>query len=425
MESAAENIKAIVLAAGKGTRMKSARPKVLHEIFSTPLLGWVLKALDGIESTVVIGHGSDEVKEYLSGFPSSDYVLQEQQLGTGHAVSMCIDKLKDFNGKVLILCGDTPLIEAETLAKFIEFHKTEGASLSLMTAIYDDPSSYGRIVRTDDGQISAIVEQKDATNAQLKIKEINAGIYLLNWQEILPAFSSLTTSNAQGEYYLTDIVAWAVKSGLKTCGYILKNEDEIFGINSREHLAIATKVMNGKNLARLMNEGVTVTDPITTNISPETEIESDVVILPSVYIEGKNKIAKGCKIGPMAHLRGGCEIGENCKIGNFVELKNAHIGANTNVSHLSYVGDATLGDDVNIGAGTIFANYNSVTKEKNHTSLENGASVGSNSVLVAPVQLGENAFVAAGSVITKNVEKNSLVITRAEHREIKNWVKKG
>ena len=424
MESAAENIKAIVLAAGKGTRMKSARPKVLHEIFSVPLLGWVLRALDDIESTVVIGHGSDEVKKYLSNFPSVSYILQEQQLGTGHAVSVCVDKLKDFKGKILILCGDTPLIEAETIAKFIEFHAVEGAALSVMTAIYDEPTNYGRIVRTDDGQISAIVEQKDATNAQLKIKEINAGIYLLNWQEILPAFRSLDNSNAQGEYYLTDIVAWAVAKGLKTCGWVLENENEIFGINSREHLAIAASIMNSKTLARLMEEGVTITDPITTNISPETEIESDVVILPSVYIEGKNKIASGCKIGPMAHLRGGCEIGENCKIGNFVELKNAKIGANTNISHLSYVGDATLGEDVNIGAGTIFANYNSLTKEKNHTFLDSGASVGSNSVLVAPVELGENAFVAAGTVVTKNVEKNSLVITRAEHKEIKNWSKK-
>ena len=422
------NIKAVVLAAGKGTRMKSSMPKVLHSIFQKPLLGWVLDAInnvsDSIESIVVIGHGASDVEKYLSNnYKNSKTVLQKEQLGTGHAVSMAIPLLSGFDGEVLITCGDTPLITDTTLKNFIQFHKENNSDLTVMTTLFDDPFGYGRIVRNELNEVSEIVEQKDATDIQKQIKEVNTGIYLLNWKKVCRAFSELKNTNAQGEYYLTDIIKWAKENKLKVCGYVASDNKEIYGINSRQNLAVATKIMNERKLNKLMEDGVTIVDTLSTFISPETEIGSDTIVYPNTYIEGKNTIAKNCKIGPMTHLRGNCNVGENCKIGNFVELKNAQISNNTNVCHLSYVGDAVIGKNVNIGAGTIFANYNSITKEKKTSILKDRVSIGSNSVIVAPVELGEDAFVAGLSCITKDVEKDSLAIARTSQKEIKNWVK--
>ncbi len=422
------NIKAVVLAAGKGTRMKSSMPKVLHSIFQKPLVGWVLDAIesisDTIESIVIVGHGADDVEKYLQkNYKNAKTALQKEQLGTGHAVSMAIPLLKDFNGEVLITCGDTPLITSDTLKKFIKYHKEQNSDLTVMTTLFDNPFGYGRIVRNEQNEVSEIVEQKDATEVQKQIKEVNTGIYLLNWKKTNRAFSELKNTNAQGEYYLTDIIKWAKESQLKVCGYVASDNNEIYGINSRQNLAVATKIMNERKLNELMENGVTIVDTFSTFVSPETQIDSDTIIYPNTYIEGKNTISKNCKIGPMAHFRGNCTVGQNCKIGNFVELKNAKISDNTNVCHLSYVGDAILGKNVNIGAGTIFANYNSITKEKKSSILADGVSIGSNSVIVAPVELGKDAFVAGLSCITKDVEENSLAITRASQKEIKNWVK--
>ncbi len=423
MNYSEEKILALILAAGKGTRMKSSKPKVLHEIFGVPLIGWVLKALGDIKSISVIGHGAELVREYMKNYPDSLCVLQEQQLGTGHAVMCAKDALKDFKGNLLILCGDTPLITSDTISKFINCHSENDAIITLMTAKVDNPKGYGRIIRDNNGNLAGIVEEKDATEDEKAINEVNTGVYLINWQEVLPAFSELSNNNKQGEYYLTDIIAWAHKKSLKQACFVIEDDTELYGINSRENLEEATKIMNQRHLKFLMDEGVTIVDKNSTFISPECSIEPDTTVFPSTYIEGKNKIGKNCKIGPMAHLRGNVEVGDNCKIGNFVELKNAKIGNNTNVAHLTYVGDATLGSKINIGAGTIFANYNSLTKEKNHTVLKDGVSIGSNCVLVAPVELEENAFIAAGSTITKNVEKNSLAIAREKQKEIKNWIK--
>ncbi|MBE7706514.1 MAG: bifunctional UDP-N-acetylglucosamine diphosphorylase/glucosamine-1-phosphate N-acetyltransferase GlmU [Cyanobacteria bacterium SIG30] len=423
MTNCSKDIKAIVLAAGKGTRMKSQKPKVLHEIFSKPLVGWVLRALGDIEPIVVAGHGFDMVQEYLSKLPTKTAIVeQKEQLGTGHAVMMCLDNLKNFEGNVIILCGDTPLITKETLEDFIKYHNDNNSDLTVMSAIFENPFGYGRIIRSNNNVV-AIVEEKDADVDQKSIKEVNAGIYLLNWNKIKKAFNELQNNNAQNEYYLTDIISWAVKNQLNVQGYVIKDNTEIFGINSREQLAIATSYMNKKHLKKLMIDGVTIVDPDNTYISPETIIEQDTVIFPSTYIEGVNKIGSSCKIGPMAHLRGNCIVGNNSKIGNFVELKNATIGEKTNACHLSYIGDSEVGNNVNIGAGTITANYNSITKEKNKTILKDGVSVGSNCVLVAPVTLNENAFVGALSSITKDVEKDSLALTRSEQKEYKNWVK--
>lgn len=421
------DIKSVIMAAGKGTRMKSETPKVLHKIFEKPLLGYILDNVKNLtnENFVIVGHHADEVKNFVeTNYNNAKTVLQSPQLGTGHAVSMVCPYLENFNGQVLILCGDTPLITASTLKEFVEFHNAQNSDLTVMSTIFENPANYGRIIRETDGSLKAIVEEKDATAEQKAVKEVNAGIYILNWSKIKAAFSQLTSNNAQGEYYLTDIIAWGKKEKLNVNAYILKNSDEIFGINSRKHLAEATKIMNQRKLNKLMDNGVTIVDPDSTWISEDTEIGRDTIIYPATYIEGKNKIGENCKIGPCTHLRGNVEIADNCKIGNFVEVKNSKIDHNTNAGHLSYIGDSELGSHVNIGAGTITANYNPITKVKSKTVLKDNVKIGSNTVLVAPVEVGEGTNVGAGSVISKNVGEWALALTRAPLRIIENWVKK-
>ena len=421
------DIKSVILAAGKGTRMKSETPKVLHKIFEKPLLGYVLDNIKTItnENFVIVGHHADEVKEYVEkNYQNAKTVLQTPQLGTGHAVSMILPYLKDFKGQVLILCGDTPLITSETLNKFVEFHNSNNSDLTVMSTIFENPTNYGRIIREPDGSLKCIVEEKDATPEQKAVKEVNAGIYILDWAKIAPAFSQLTSNNAQGEYYLTDIIEWGKKNNLRVNAFILENSDEIYGINSRKNLAEATRIMNTRKLNSLMDSGVTIVDPNSTWISEDTEIGTDTIIYPSTYIEGSNKIGKNCKIGPCAHFRGNVEVEDNCKIGNFVEVKKAKIGHNTNAGHLSYIGDSELGAHVNIGAGTITANFDPITGTKSKTILKDNVKIGSNTVLVAPVEIGEGTNVGAGSVITKNIGEWALAITRAPLRIIEGWVKK-
>ncbi len=422
-----KEIKAVILAAGKGTRMKSNTPKVLHKIFEKPLLGYVLDNVKNItnESFVIVGHHAEEVTEFVEkNYKSAKTVLQSPQLGTGHAVSMVCPALENFDGQVIILCGDTPLITEETLKKFVDYHNSNNSDLTVMSTIFENPTNYGRIIRESDNSLKCIVEEKDATSDQKAVKEVNAGIYCLNWGKIKPAFSQLTSNNAQGEYYLTDIIAWGKKNNLNVNAYILENSDEIYGINSRKNLAEATRIMNERKLNSLMDNGVTIVDPSSTWISEDTKIGADTTIYPSTYIEGKNKIGKNCKIGPCAHLRGDVEIDDNCKIGNFVEVKKAKIGHNTNAGHLSYIGDSELGSHINIGAGTITANYDPITKTKSKTVLKDNVKIGSNTVLVAPVEIGEGTNIGAGSVITKNIGEWALGLTRAPLRIIENWVKK-
>lgn len=421
-------IKAVILAAGKGTRMKSDLSKVLHKIFDKTLLGYVIDAVNKTElideSFVIVGHQAEAVEKFVKdNYNNASCTLQSPQLGTGHAVSMVCDKLENFDGDVVILCGDTPLVTEDTLKKLIEYHNGQNSDLTVMSAIFDDPTNYGRIVR-DGEKLASIVEEKDATAAQKTVKEVNAGIYCLNWGKIKPAFSQLTSNNAQGEYYLTDIISWAVNGGLNTNAYILENNEEIFGINSKAHLAEATKMLNRRIVNKHLENGVTIVDPETTWISDATEIGADTVIYPNVFINGKNKIGNNCNIGPFAHIRGDVEVGNGVKIGNFVEVKKSKIADNTNVCHLSYIGDSELGSHVNIGAGTITANYNPITKVKSKTVIKDGANMGSNSVLVAPIEIGENANVAAGTVVTKNVLGKALAIARAPMKIIENWGKK-
>lgn len=423
-----KKVKSIVLAAGKGTRMKSELPKVLHSIFNKTILAYVLDAVNNTgyvdENFVVVGHEAERVESFVkSNFANAKCVLQSPQLGTGDAVSKATPFLKDYDGYVIVLCGDIPLITAETLKSFVNFHDNNQADLTVMSAIFDNPKGLGRIIRDKNNKLTAIIEEKDATPEQKEVKEINAGAYCINWKTVSPALSNLQNNNAQGEYYLTDIVKWAVEKNLVVQSYILDNKEEIFGINSKVQLAEATKLMNKRTVTKLMEDGVQIVDPDSAFISPETTIGADTLILPNVYITGKNTIGKNCKIGPFAHIRDGATIGNNVRIGNFVEVKKSIIKDNTNVSHLSYIGDAELGSKVNIGAGTITANYNPISKVKSKTVIKDGANTGSNSVLVAPVVIEEMASVAAGSVITKNVEAYSLAITRTPLRIISNWVK--
>ena len=423
-------IKSIVLAAGKGTRMKSEKSKVLHEIFDKTLLGYVLDTINKTEmideTYVVVGHCAEQVTDFIKTNYNDNIktVIQSPQLGTGHAVSMVCDELDDFNDNVLILCGDTPLITEKTIKEFITSHKDNKADITVMSAILDNPKNYGRIIRNVDKTLNKIVEEKDANSEEKQIQEVNAGIYCLNWQKIKKSFSELKSNNAQGEYYLTDIISWSVKRGLSVQAYTLENSDEMLGINSKMQLAEAAKILNQRNLKKFMEQGVTIVDPDSTWISPETEIEPDTVIYPSTYIEGVNKIGKNCKIGPFAHLRGGVTLDDNVKIGNFVEVKKAHIKSHTNACHLTYIGDAEIGSNVNIGAGTITANYNPLTKEKSKTIIGDNVKIGSNSVLVAPVKVEEGANVGALSVITKDLPPWALAITRAPLRVIEGWVSK-
>lgn len=421
------DIKSVILAAGKGTRMKSNLPKVLHEILGKALVGYVLDSVKHItnENFVIVGHHAEEVEKYvISHYENAKTVLQSPQLGTGHAVSMVCPMLENYSGQVLILCGDTPLITEDTLKKFVGYHRENKSDITVMSAIFENPTNYGRIIRDTDNSLKCIIEEKDATLEQKAIKEVNAGIYCINWAKVKSAFSQLTSNNAQGEYYLTDIIEWGKKNGLSVNAYIMENNIETFGINSRVQLAEALKLLQKRINEKHMINGVTIVDPETTYISADTEIGQDTIIYPSTYIEGENKIGSNCKIGPMAHLRGGVEIGDYCKIGNFVEVKKAKIASHTNAGHLSYIGDSEIGSYVNIGAGTITANYNPLTKVKSKTVLEDNVKIGSNTVLVAPVKVEEGANVGALSVITKNIPAWALALTRSPLRVLSDWVKK-
>ena len=421
-------VKSIILAAGKGTRMKSDTPKVLHQIFSKTLLGYVIDAVNNTEiadeNYVIVGHQAEKVEEFIKlNYTNTKTVLQSPQLGTGHAVSMVCPYLENYDGEVIILCGDTPLITSDTLKTFIEAHKKLNSDITVMSAIFENPANYGRIVRNNDGSLNSIVEEKDATVEQKSIKEINAGIYCLNWSKVKQSFSQLKTNNAQGEYYLTDIIQWGNENGLRVNAHILERNEEIYGINSKLNLAEATKIMNKRTLNHLMTEGITIVDPDSTWIDEQTEIGKDTIIYPSTYIEGKNKIGNNCKIGPFAHLRGDVVLEDYVKIGNFVEVKKSTIKSHTNACHLSYIGDSELGSDVNIGAGTITANYNPLNKVKSKTVIKNNVKIGSNSVLVAPVVIDEGANIGALSVVTKDVPSWSLAITRTPLKIFKDWVK--
>lgn len=461
------SVRAIILAAGQGKRMKSAKPKMLHEVMGKAIITRVIDQAEacGVEHVhLVVGHQADIVKEFVAqNSPAVSYSchLQEPQKGTGHAVLQVAPQLvkDDFKGVVVVTVGDAPVVQAETLSKLIAAHKNGKAAVTALTAKVDDPKSYGRIVRDAKGQVQAVVEDKDCSAEQKAICEVNTGIYCLSWPEVKEGLEGLNCNNNQNEYYLTDLVDWAYNSGKGAASVILDDWREVAGVNSRVELADAARHLRDITLTRLaLESGVTIIDPASTWIAPEVKIGQETVVMPGCYItgpveigescvigpysviKGKTKIGEGAsvvnshvndsviaaraKIGPFAHLREGNSVGEGSKIGNFVELKKANVGNHTNVGHLSYIGDTTLGNNVNIGAGTITANYDHITKRKERTTLGDGASTGSNSVLVAPVTVQEQAVVAAGTVVTKDVPAGALVVGRARQEVMEGWAEK-
>lgn len=447
---------AVILAAGKGTRMKSKLPKVLHKIGGKPMLQHVLDAADAAgaaRKVVVVGHEAELVEAMVG--EQAQMALQAEQLGTGHAVMQTEAVLKDFCGTVMIICGDTPLLEAAELKKFYEDHVASQAAATVLTAFMDDPAGYGRIIRDADGNVLGIVEEKDAVLEQKAIKEINTGIYCVEAPLLFEVLATLTCDNVQGEYYLTDVLAKLNAMGKKVGGVATADSDMIMGINSRRQLAEAENIMRQRILNKLMDDGVTIMDPASTFIEKGVEIGQDTVIYPYTWLEGTTKIGEDCQIGPnvrltnvrigntaelqfvyghdcevqdnvvigpYVHLRPDTVIGDNVKIGNFVEVKNSHVGTGSKLPHLSYIGDSDIGSSVNIGCGCITVNYDG--KKKHRTIIEDNAFVGCNSNMVAPVTIGAGAYIGAGSTITKDVPGDDLGIARAKQKNIEGWAAK-
>ncbi|MBP2652658.1 MAG: Bifunctional protein glmU [Firmicutes bacterium] len=447
---------AIVLAAGKGTRMKSSLPKVLHKVGGKPMVRHVLnaaRAAGAVRNILVVGFGGDRVREEVG--LDAEYALQAEQLGTGHAVLETRDLLADYNGTVMVLCGDTPLLEDKMLAKLFHEHLTTGASATVLTALMPDPTGYGRVIRDQQGQVVKIVEQKDATPDELAVREINTGIYCFESKALFAALGGITCDNAQGEYYLTDVIGKLVAGDAKVWAVIADDHQQTMGINSRAQMAEAEGILRKRKLVRLMDSGVTIMDPQSTFIDDEVEIAPDTVIYPFTWLEGRTTIGTGtvvgpnvrfsdtvigenvtvhftyaheCRVGnnvtvgPYVHLRPGTVLADGVKIGNFVEVKNTNVGNGSKIPHLSYVGDADMGARVNIGSGTITVNYDGTKKHR--TIIEDDAFIGCNTNLVAPVTVGRGAYVAAGSTITKNVPPEALGVARARQNNIADWTKK-
>ena len=414
---------AIVMAAGKGTRMKSKKSKLVQKIYGKEIVKRAVENAEkaGVRDIVaVVGYMKEEVMEVLGN--GVKYAFQEEMLGTGHAVMQAKEFLKGKKGKVLVLNGDVPLIRPETLNKLLEKSIENKEYATLLTAIYDNPKGYGRIVRDEGGNISAIVEEKDTNDDQKEIKEINAGIYCFDIEELLSALEKITPNNAQGEYYITDVIQIMNEKGLKTGAVIVEDNTEILGINDRIQLEMLTKVLQMRINTEHMKKGVTIEDVNNTYIYDDVEIGMDTVIHPNTMIKSGVVIGEDCDIGPNAYIREGCKLANKVKIGSFVEIKKAIIGEGTKVPHLSYMGDCEIGEKCNIGCGTITCNYDGLHKSK--TIIGNHSFIGSNTNLVAPVTLGNETFIAAGSTITDDVPDYALAIARQRQTNKEDWNKK-
>lgn len=451
-----ESCAAVVLAAGKGTRMKSGLIKVLHPAAGLPMISWPVAAAReaGADPIVlVIGHQANAVQGVFRGAADIRCAMQEEQLGTGHAVACALDALSGFRGTLLILCGDTPLLRPETLADLLKYHRDQAAVVTVLTALMDDPYGYGRVVRDGAGRVLRIVEQKDADPEEQEIREINSGIYCMESDFLFDNIRSVSNDNAQGEYYLTDLVAIAVRKGLACLARPTGDADEIMGVNDRTQLAEASRILRRRINRGHMLAGVTLIDPEQTYIDHGVTIGADTTIHPNCRIGGGSVIGGDCEIesgvsisgcsigdgchikagsvlegselhgdvavGPMAHLRPGTVLQNKVKIGNFVETKKTVMGQGSKASHLTYLGDAEIGRDVNIGCGTITCNYDGVNKHR--TVIGDDVFIGSDVQLVAPVTVGRNSLVAAGTTVTTDVPPDSLAIARVAQLNKTGW----
>lgn len=418
-----EEVIAIVLAGGKGTRMKSNKSKLVHKVYGKEI---VLRAVEnarkaGIKEVVaVVGHQKEQVMQVLGD--TVNYAYQEEMLGTGHAVMQAKKYLEGKKGKVIVLNGDVPILRPQTIANLIEKSISNKEYATLLTAIYDNPFGYGRIIRDEGGNVEGIVEEKDATDLQRKIKEINAGIYCFDIEELLNALDSIDNNNASNEYYITDVIKIMNDRGLKTGAVIVEDNTEILGVNDRVQLEIVTKLLRMRINAEHMRNGVTIEDSNTTYIYDDVEIGRDTVIHPNTTIKSGVSIGEECEIGPNSYIREGCKLSNKVKIGSFVEIKKTIVGEGSKIPHLSYMGDCEIGSKVNIGCGTITCNYDGFNKSK--TIIGDNCFVGSNTNLVAPVKVGDNSFIAAGSTITDDVPEYALAIARQRQTNKEEWNKK-
>jgi bifunctional UDP-N-acetylglucosamine pyrophosphorylase/glucosamine-1-phosphate N-acetyltransferase len=447
----------IIMAAGLGTRMKSATPKVLHEIGGRSLVGHAVvtaRALKPEHLVVVVGTGREQVEAHLAKIDAdARTAFQEQQLGTGDAVRAGLTAVPEVDGAVVVTSGDVPLLRAETLQELLAEHQSSGNAVTVLTARVPDPTGYGRILPGEDGSVAGIVEHKDASPEQRQIDEINAGIYVFDAATLRDGLSRITTENAQGELYLTDVVGIARGDGKRVGAYVTEDAMQTEGVNDRVQLATLRAELNRRTLDTLMRSGVTVVDPNTTWVDSTVTLERDVTLLPNTQLHGATTVASGATIGPdttltdvqvgvgatiirchgsgaaigagasvgpFAYLRPGTTLGSKGKIGTFVETKNAAIADGAKVPHLTYAGDATIGEGANIGAGTIFANYDGVNKH--HTTIGRHSFVGSNSVLIAPRNVGDGSYVAAGSALTDDIEPGEIAVARGKQRNIPGWV---
>jgi len=412
---------ALVLAAGRGTRMKSALPKVLHPLQGTPLIQHVIGHIVGLNVknvVVVVGYGEIEVRKALSKCGRQvSYVRQTRQLGTGHAVNMAKNAFGNQSGEVLIVAGDAPFLGKRILAEFIKKHRKVNSDVSILSAAVNEPKGYGRIVRNSSDEVIAIREELDATRREREIQEINSGTYIFNKKLLFAALGKIKSSNKKGEYYLTDTIEILIRGRKNVRAFCLAKEEEVMGINSRKDLVKANLSLYQKKVSELLDSGVTVISPENTFISSEVVVGQDTIIYPFTYIERNVEIGKGCRLGPFTYIREGSRIEDKAQIGSFVEVVRSRVGKGTMIKHLSYVGDANVGNQVNIGAGTITANYDGTSKHK--TIIEDGAFIGSNTVLIAPVTVGKKSKTGAGSVVLakKNI-KNGEVFAGVPARRI-------
>lgn len=447
---------AVVLAAGQGTRMKSKLYKVMHSVMGKPMVGHVVDATLAAKVDKVVtvtGVGAETVQDYLG--EKSQYVLQEEQLGTAHAVKQAEEILKGKEGTTLVICGDTPLLKAETLEGLLDFHESEGAKATVLTAHAENPFGYGRVIRSENGNVSKVVEQKDATEEEQKVQEINTGTYCFDNEALFQALQEVKNENSQGEYYLPDVVEILKEKQELVSAYQLTNMDEALGVNDRIALAEANRLMKERINEKHMHQGVTFIDPKNTYIENDVIIGADTIIEPGVYLKGKTTIGEdaiigahshisdskignrviitsstiekaemgdGSDIGPNSRLRPGSVLEENVHIGNYVEVKQSRLGKGTKAGHHTYIGNAEIGENVNISCGTIFVNYDG--KNKHTAKIGNNVFIGSNSNVVAPVTISDNAFVAAGSTINKDVPESAMAIARARQENKEDYAKK-